>query len=130
MRAVIVPALLLAAGLKPPVIHETFTPLPCPMHPVSTLDTEGCLEQAILKSDKQIDGQAKAIFYLLRPNARLGFVQSERSWLAYRRASCLAESSKYAGGTAAPLLDASCTVARNKTHLKDLADMRSTLRTP
>jgi uncharacterized protein YecT (DUF1311 family) len=130
VRAFLVPALLLAAGLKPPVIHETFTPLPCPMHPISTLDTEGCLEQAILETDRRIDAQAKAIFGLLRPDARLGFVRSERSWLAYRRASCAAEASKYAGGTASGLLDASCTLSRNRTHLADLAEMRKTLANP
>ena len=121
---------VLAIGLKPPVIHETFTPLPCPMHPQSTLDSEGCLERAILQGDRQIDAQAKAIFSLLRPDARAGFVRSERAWLAYRRASCLAEASKYAGGTLTGIVDASCTVSRNKTHLQDLRELRKTLQSP
>src|SRR4051794_23361753 len=99
MRVVLALAVAATGGLKPPVIHETFTPLPCPKHQVSTLDIEGCLEQQILKSDRQIDARAAAIFKLLRPDARAGFVRGEHSWLAYRRASCLAEASKYAGGT-------------------------------
>jgi uncharacterized protein YecT (DUF1311 family) len=124
-------ALVLAAfALHPPVIHESFTPLPCPKHQVSTLDIEGCLEQQILKSDKQIDARAASVFGLLRPDARAGFVQSERTWLAYRRASCEAESSKYAGGTFAGVVAASCTVARNKTHLQDLAALKKTLSSP
>ncbi|HEV2591329.1 MAG TPA: lysozyme inhibitor LprI family protein [Gaiellaceae bacterium] len=123
-------ALVLLAVLKPPVIHEPFTPLPCPMHPQSTLDTEGCLEQAILKGDRKIDTKAKAIFVKLRPDARAGFVRGERSWLAYRRATCLAEASTYAGGTLTGVVDASCTVSRNTTHLRDLSDLLKNLQSP
>ena len=130
MRLTLALALAVAAPLKPPVIHETFTPLPCPKHQVSTLDIEGCLEQQILKTDRQIDTQSAVVFRLLRPDARAGFVQGERSWLAYRRANCLAEASKYAGGTLTGVVDASCTVARNKTHLADLAELRKTLASP
>jgi uncharacterized protein YecT (DUF1311 family) len=130
MRVVLAVALVATGGLKPPVIHESFTTLPCPKHAVSTLDIEGCLEQQILKGDRRIDAQAAAIFKLLRPDARAGFVRSERSWLSYRRASCLAEASKYAGGTLTGVVDASCTVARNKTHFADLAGFKKTLTTP
>jgi uncharacterized protein YecT (DUF1311 family) len=131
VRAALAAAVAALAGAPaPPVIHETFTPLPCPKHQVSTLDTEGCLEQKILATDRQIDAQAKAIFTLLRPDARAGFVRSERAWLAYRRASCEAEASKYAGGTFGGVAAAACTVARNRTHLRDLAELRHTLATP
>ena len=123
-------ALVLAAAVSPPVIHESFAPLPCPKHQVSTLDIEGCLERQILKSDKQIDTRVASIFALLRPDARAGFAQSERAWLASRRASCEAESSKYAGGTFAGVAAASCTVARNKTHLQDLEALKKTLPSP
>jgi uncharacterized protein YecT (DUF1311 family) len=123
-------ALLAAAVLTPPVIRETFTLLPCPKHPVSTLDLEGCSEQAIVRTDRKIDAQAKAIFTLLRPDARPTFVRGERAWLQYRQASCLAESSKYAGGTLSGVVAASCTLARSKSHLSDLVDLRKTLSGP
>ena len=123
-------ALLAAAVLKPPVIHEVFTLLPCPMHPTSTLETEGCSEHAIVRTDRKIDAQAKAIFTLLRPDARATFVRGERAWLQYRQASCFAESSKYAGGTFAGVVAASCTLARSKSHLSDLIDLRKTLSGP
>ena len=122
--------LLAAAVIQPPVIHETFTLLPCPRHPVSTVDLEGCSEQAIVRTDRKINAEAKAIFGLLRPDVRAAFVRGERAWLQYRQASCEAESSKYAGGTLAGVLAASCTLARSKTHLSELLDFRKTLSGP
>lgn len=121
-------AVLAGTALKPPVIHEVFTPLPCPKHPVATLDVEGCDEQAILKSDRTINADARAIFNLLAPTERAGFVAGERAWLSYRKLSCAAEASKYAGGTLAGVVDAGCVVRRNQAHVRDLAETLSELR--
>ena len=122
--------LVVLAGLKPPVIHEVFTPLPCPKHPSSTLDYEGCAERQILATDKKIDAKARAIFFKLAPRERSGFVRGEREWLAYRKDSCAAEASKYAGGTLAGVVDAQCQAGRNTTHLGELADLLKTLQSP
>jgi uncharacterized protein YecT (DUF1311 family) len=127
VRIALAVATLLVAGLKPPVIHDGFTPLPCPKNPVSTLDIEGCLENQISAVDHKINVKARAIFFQLAPRERPGFVRGEREWLAYRQDNCAAEASKYAGGTAAPLLDASCQLARGKTHLADLTELLKTL---
>jgi uncharacterized protein YecT (DUF1311 family) len=116
--------LLAAVAVQPPVIHEVFTPLPCPKKQVSTLDIEACTEQAILATDKKIDAQVAAIFKLLRADARAGFVKGEKAWLAYRKASCDAEASRYAGGTLAGVVAAGCTAQRNRTHLADLASTK------
>src|SRR4051794_8599153 len=129
MRLAIAVAVL-ATGLKPPVIHEVFTPLPCPKHASSTLDYEGCSEQQILATDRKIDAKARAIFFKLAPRERAGFVRGEREWLAYRRDTCAAEASKYAGGTLAAVVDASCQAARNKTHLTDVSELLKTLQSP
>jgi uncharacterized protein YecT (DUF1311 family) len=123
-------AVALLAVLKPPVIHEAFTPLSCPAHPQSTIAIEGCDEQAILRGDRKIDVQAGAVFRLLAPAARPGFVRGEHAWLAYRNASCTAAASKFAGGTAQPLEYASCLVAANAEHLRDLVTLRRFLTTP
>ncbi len=88
---------------------------------------EGCAEKRILDGDRAIDVQAKAIFGLLLPTARRRFVQSEGWWLRYRRASCLTEASKYQGGTFQPVSFASCVIARNETHLRDLAELKRVL---
>ena len=125
MIAVLVAALTLA----PPIIHEPFTPLPCPNHPKTTVDLEGCGEQEVLKTDRMIDARAAAIFRLLRTTrARSEFVHGEHAWLGYRRASCSAQASVYAGGSAEPVAFITCEGRRNRRHLSDLADTVRSLR--
>lgn len=121
-----------AAGSRPepPVIHETFTPLPCSAHPVTTAALEGCAEQAVLKTDRVVDARARAVFGLLAPSAPSAFVRSEGWWLRYRNGSCSAQSSRYAGGTLQPVAYASCLAARNRTHTRDLAALARSLRGP
>jgi uncharacterized protein YecT (DUF1311 family) len=63
-------------------------------------------------------------------SVRATFVQGERSWLRYRRQSCAAEASRFAGGTAHGVAFLTCTVQRNKAHVADLAAMRKTLAQP
>ena len=119
---------MLAAG--PPVIHETFTALPCPAHPQAQLELEGCAEKAILATDRRIDAVNASIFSRLAARDRATFVAGEQAWLRYRRASCLTAASKYAGGTLASLVDASCVAARNRMHLREQASLLHDLRTP
>jgi uncharacterized protein YecT (DUF1311 family) len=110
-----------AAKLAPPVIHESFTPLPCPAKPTSTLDLEGCAEQRILRTDRRIDAVARSIFARLFDDAaRRRFVAAQRAWLAYRRADCMSMSDRYEGGTLAGLVASSCTADRSAQRLKDL----------
>jgi len=117
------------AAEGPPVIHEPFTKLGCPAHPVSTVELEGCAEKALLASNRQVDAAASRIFRLVRSDAaRKSFARGEQLWLQYRRVSCSAESSKYVGGTGGPLLYLDCEIRRNKTHLTDLLQMERTLR--
>jgi len=116
------------AGPAPPVIHEPFTALPCPIHPDTSIDVEGCQEERILRTDRAIDAQVRTILRLLRTqDARLSFVDGERTWLHYRRASCLAEASRYSGGTMQPVAFLNCSLRRNTSHLADLAAMRKVL---
>jgi uncharacterized protein YecT (DUF1311 family) len=130
MRIALAIATLLATGLKPPVIHEAFTLLPCPKNPGTTLEIEGCYEHQIVATDRKINAKARAIFVKLAPRERAGFVRGEHEWLAYRRDTCAAEASKYAGGTLAGVVDASCQAARNKTHLTDLGELLKALQSP
>jgi uncharacterized protein YecT (DUF1311 family) len=117
--------------LAPPVVHEPFTLLPCPRHAVTTLDMEGCAEHAIVRTDATINALARQIFGLLETaDGKRAFVRSEARWLAYRRDSCAAEASKYAGGTLSPLLDAQCQADRSATHVRDLRSLARTLKTP
>jgi uncharacterized protein YecT (DUF1311 family) len=119
------------AALAPPVIHEPFAAsvLPCPLHPRSTIEIEGCLERTLLRSDRRINVRVKAIFGLLPTSVgRTTFVDGERSWLRYRRSACRAQASFYIGGTAQPVEFGRCEVGRNKTHLADLAQLEHVMR--
>ena len=110
------------------MIRELFTPLPCPADPQTTLGLEGCAEKAILRTDRAIDSQVKVVFGLLGSEAaRRSFVNGERSWLAYRGASCTAQVSNSAGGSIEPVVYGDCIAARNETHLTDLTGMRKAL---
>jgi uncharacterized protein YecT (DUF1311 family) len=78
----------------------------------------------LLKSDQAINSTAATIFYRLRTtDAKKAFVRSEQRWLEYRRASCSAQASEYAGGTAEPVAFIECEASRNRRHLADLADL-------
>lgn len=120
-----------AAGivLRPPVIREPWTPLPCPAHPKTTVAYEGCFERAIMRSDHRIDASAARIFRLLRRRSdRLAFLDGEYAWLRYRRQSCSVEASVYQGGSAEPVALLSCEKQRNVEHLADLTAMERALR--
>jgi uncharacterized protein YecT (DUF1311 family) len=109
--------------LAPPVIKESFTPLPCSGSPGhrSTLQLEGCAEQQILRSDKQINSLNKTIFAALPSNsARRDLISGHRAWLAYRKAYCLSVSDVFQGGTAAGVVAADCTASVNAQHVSNL----------
>jgi uncharacterized protein YecT (DUF1311 family) len=112
-----------ATRLAPPVIRESFTPLPCGGSPGhrSTLQMEGCAEQEILRSDTQIDALNKKIFGALPTgSARRDLIAGHRAWLAYRRAYCLSVSDVFQGGTAAGAVAADCTASVNAQHVSNL----------
>jgi uncharacterized protein YecT (DUF1311 family) len=117
-----------AAKLSPPVIHESFTPLPCPRHPVST--PEGCVEKRLLETDKKIDHLNAAIFSELSEGPygpRLSkasllhkFLASHRVWFAYRNADCLNMYAALEEGTISPIVVGNCEVTRNEQRIKNL----------
>ena len=125
--AAVVPAAA-APRTQPPVIHEPFTALPCPLHPDTTIDVVGCEEHRVLRTDRAIDGVVALIVRLLPTDAaRASFVDGERSWLRYRTHSCAAEAARVAGGSSAPVARLACTLRRNTSHLGDLKAMRAAL---
>lgn len=115
----------------PPVIDEPFTLLPCPTNPRTTIDVEACLEKTLVRTDRAIDTRVRAIFALLRSGrGRTSFAAGERSWLRYRRSSCSAQATSYAGGSLEPVAFLRCQVNRNKAHLEELAGTKRALRRP
>jgi uncharacterized protein YecT (DUF1311 family) len=98
------------------------------MHPQTTIAVEACEEQALLKGDAAIDARVRTVFRLLPAPGRAAFVHGEAAWLAYRRATCNAAASRYAGGTIEPVEFASCEVRVNATHLAELGTLERSLR--
>ena len=132
VKLFLIAAVAATATLKPPVIKESFTLLPCPKNPQSTLDLEGCAEHRILRTDAAINARVKTIFVLLGRDrtvaAQARFVRGERAWLAYRRAVCDSRSDVFEGGTLAGLAAANCVADANVAHLKDLRAFERALR--
>lgn len=113
------------AALNPPVVRESFTPLPCGGTPPNrtTVQQEGCAEQQILKTDKAINSLNKAISAKLRDDpARRRFIAGDKAWFAYRGAYCLSVSDVFEGGSQAPVLDAECASRINSQHIKALRE--------
>ena len=110
-----------AAG-APPVIHETFTPLPCKGAPSqrTTLELEGCAERQVLKSDRRIDGLTTTIYGKLPGPGRASFVTASQRWLEYRDSYCSAAASPAAGGSEAPVIVAQCLASQDAEHVTDL----------
>jgi uncharacterized protein YecT (DUF1311 family) len=111
------------AKLAPPVVHESFTPLPCSGSPGnrSTLQEEGCAEQQILRSDTQINALNQKIFNALHTrSARRDLIAGHKAWLTYRKSYCLSVSDVFQGGTAAGVVDADCTATVNGQHVSNL----------
>jgi uncharacterized protein YecT (DUF1311 family) len=121
------PASAGAAATSAPVIHESFTALPCPSKPTNTVQIEGCAEHKILAGDKQIDALNAKIFAKLTKSGRAGFITGSADWLKYRNTSCDAVASIYSGGTLEPVADANCDVSINTTHITELKQMMVSL---
>jgi uncharacterized protein YecT (DUF1311 family) len=120
-----------ATKLSPPVIHESFTLLPCTGKPGSrtTLELEGCSEHQILKTDKSIDALENTVFHLLgTDSARRDLIAAARAWLNYRHADCLSRSDVYQGGTLAGVVFADCFVSVNEQRIKDLKTFANSFR--
>ena len=112
-----------ATKLAPPVIRESFTPMPCSGSPGkrSTLQEEGCAEQQILRSDKQINALNQKIFTALHStSAQRDLIAGHKAWLTYRKSYCLSVSDVFQGGTLAGVVDADCTATVNGQHVSNL----------
>ena len=117
----------------PPVIKETFALQPCPGKGKerTTSDLIGCAQREILRTDALINAQAKVVFGLLHTDAaRTRFVQAEKAWLAFRKASCLSESDVHEGGSLSAVDFLNCAGTRNVQHLADLRAFAKALRNP
>lgn len=120
-----------AATLTAPVIHETFTVLPCSgkVGARTTLQLEGCAEHQVVAADAKIDALNVKIFALLTSTSQqVAFTTGHNSWLAFRRKFCLSASDIYQGGSYAPVVYINCVDLIDGDHVRDLQDYLAALK--
>ncbi len=108
--------------LRPPVISETFTHLPCNQN--TTVGLEGCVEGRLLSTDRRLNEQVKLLFDLL-PSAqrKRSFAAAEDEWFAYRKADCATFAAIFQGGTIAPVEYTQCEVHDDESRSTDLRSL-------
>lgn len=112
-----------AARLSAPVVHESFTPLPCTGTPASrtTREQEGCAEQQVSRTDRQINAlNAKIFGRLHNATAKRHFIAGHNAWIAYRAHYCTSFSDVFQGGSQASVLFAECLATVNGQHVSNL----------
>jgi uncharacterized protein YecT (DUF1311 family) len=102
----------------PPKVTEPFTPLPCDAN--TTVGMEGCAERKIVRADADVDQLVQLIWDNSTPDGKSHLADAQTAWQAYRKAACVSESDKYAGGTLAPVVDAQCTVRLTRVRAAEL----------
>jgi len=108
-----------APTIKPPVITEAFTLLPCDQD--STIGMEGCAEHQLVAADKRIDKEVALLFAVLRDNAaRRRLVQAQSAWFAYRQADARSHADIYEGGSESGVVSLTCAVNDDKARSTDL----------
>lgn len=111
-----------------PKLTEAFTLLPCPAHPKTTVEVEGCAEHQIVRLDRRIDAEAQALYDLKTdPMAKADFAKAQQAWVDYRRAECHSESDAYSGGSLEPVAFANCEVRINQERVRDLRELQGEL---
>jgi uncharacterized protein YecT (DUF1311 family) len=114
--------------------------LPCPhgRQARTTVGIEACAAMQERRLEHRINPLVVAIFgrmagvdartprggpfdFSFRGSARVRFIRAERSWVAYRAATCSSRADAMAGGSGSLDLLATCFVALDRRHLADLA---------
>ncbi|MEO9117841.1 MAG: lysozyme inhibitor LprI family protein [Solirubrobacteraceae bacterium] len=97
--------------LSAPAVHESFSPLPCTGTPASrtTQEQEGCAEQLVSRSDRQINALNVKIFGRLpKATAKRRFIAGHNAWVEYRKNYRTSFSDVFQGGSQAAVLFAEC----------------------
>ena len=106
-------------AIKPPVITESFTLLPCDKG--STIGQEGCEEHSLVAADKRIDREVSLLFKVLHDDAaRRRLIRAETAWFAYRQADSASQADIYEGGSESDVVAVECAVNDDKTRSTDL----------
>jgi hypothetical protein len=103
---------------------------PCPRHPLNSFDVQSCEIHSLLGVRRQSNRVIRLIWGALTPGVgRAKFRASEQAWNNYARGICEVRgrlwpaqpnSPAYAGGSEAPVVFATCSVAVARSYLAQL----------
>ena len=110
----------------PPKVTEAFTPLP--RNPNTTVGMEGCAEHRILRTDAIVNRRVQLIWDKSTADGQSHLADAQAAWAAYRKAACLSESDKYAGGSLAPVVAGQCSLRLTRERAADLGRQLRPLR--
>ncbi len=124
MRALTVLAIaapILVLGSEAPAIaqHMNASDSQC-RNSGTTVAMVNCLAKAGKESDAELNQVYGRIMKVLDAGERQQLQKSERLWIAYREAACLAERGLFEGGTGANPAYLACVDAETRHHLSDL----------
>jgi uncharacterized protein YecT (DUF1311 family) len=90
---------------------------------MTTVDSANCFGSASKEADHKLNQVYSQVLSVLRPDDQQKLRAAQRSWLQFRDATCTAEKSLYAGGTAASTAYLACLeeITRQRT-----ADLQTT----
>jgi uncharacterized protein YecT (DUF1311 family) len=114
---------LAASTPSAPTITEPFTPLPCSgtAGHQTTIQIEGCAEQRVLRTDRQIDQLTAEALTAFHDHARQRhLIAAHNAWLTYRKALCTSFADTFTGGTAGPIQYAECEITINRQQITNL----------
>lgn len=120
----ILPLLLLLAGGQEPVCNN----------PITQLDMTRCEIRRFEAADREMNRQWKVTLAAMRNadrapagDGRPGYADqllaAQRAWLAYRDAHCRSDGYRMRGGSAEPMLIASCRAELTEARTKQLAGL-------
>jgi uncharacterized protein YecT (DUF1311 family) len=99
--------------------HMNSPEAPC-RHVVVTAELTQCFDHAYKNVDRDLNKIFADIRAVLAPTERQNLEESERAWLKYRDATCVAERKLYDGGTGAFPAFAACLEEETRQHVSDL----------
>ena len=89
----------------------------------SNAEVTQCFIAASQVADKQMNETYARVRQVLSEDERRQLQEAQRLWLKFRDANCTAERSLYDGGTAAPMVYASCMEADTRQRTSELNTM-------
>ncbi len=110
---------LLGAATAPGLTQDDSQQANC-ANPVTTLDMGLCSGQKAEAADRKLNHVYQQLRQKLSGQQRQGLTSAQQAWIKFRDATCAYESSRFDGGTFAPVARASCLARVTQQRIQDL----------